>query len=96
MLVAIRRRKAPILALRREIVRRRADAAAERIKRTVRPQITAVAIGGEREIVINPDLHAFRPCVRLRLAALQAQMPLEELKKTDPLAVHRREGRHGF
>ena len=51
----IRRRKSPVLPARREIVRRRSDAASGDIEAPMRPQIRAAPIRGERQIVIQAD-----------------------------------------
>ena len=55
MPLRIRRRKGPVLALRREIVGRRPDPAAGHEERPVRPQVRAEAIGSQRQIVIEAD-----------------------------------------
>ena len=63
MRVAIRRRKGPILAVRRKIVGRRAHPASAGVERPVHPQIRAVAIGGERHVVIQAEPCAPAPVI---------------------------------
>ena len=62
----VRRRKGPVLALRGEIVGRRTHAAARHVERPVRPQVAAEAVGGQRQVVIEPDrqVPVARPLLR--------------------------------
>ncbi len=81
MLHGVRRRKAPILAFGRKGVGRGADPAAVRIELPVRPQIGAKTIGGERQIVIQPDLQSALPGIPLGGGELQIQLPLNVFVK---------------
>ena len=69
MRLRIGRRKAPILALGREIVGRRAHAATANKERPMRPQVGAEVVGRQRQIVIETDRHV---CARASSPARRA------------------------
>ena len=84
--LGIGRRKAPVLALGREIVGRRAHAASGHEEPPVRPQVRAEAVGGQRQVVIEPDRHA--PVARplLRAAAIGYRSATAGTGRTSPCA----------
>src|SRR5207253_1208680 len=79
--LGLRRRKAPVLTLRREVVRRRSDAATGDVEAPVTPEVRAEAVGRQRQVVIKPDGHAALACALLRAPQLHVYLPLHELIK---------------
>src|SRR5580658_4055761 len=77
MLPRIGWRERPVLAGRRKVIRRRPDAAPGYVKRAVRPQVGATAIGGESKIVIQADPHSRLARVLLDLGELAVHVPLQ-------------------
>ena len=85
MLFRAGRRKAPILALRGEVVGRRSDAASGGEERALGPQVGAEAVGGQGQIVIQPDGQAPLARVGLGGGELQIELPLQvAIKQNQP------------
>ena len=70
----IRRRKCPVLPLRRKIVRRSAYPAPGNIEIAVCPQIAAPAVGRQREVVIESDRQSLAARVLLRFGELHVDL----------------------
>jgi hypothetical protein len=85
MLFRARRRKAPILAFRSEVVGRRSHAAAGREERALGPKVRAETVGGQGQIVIQPDGQAPLARVGLGGGELHGELPLHvAIKQKEP------------
>src|ERR1017187_8997956 len=69
------RRKAPVRALGREVVGGRAHAAAGGVEGAMGPQVRAEAVGGESQIVVEPD--GEMAVARVALGAAQLDVDLD-------------------
>ncbi len=76
------RRQTPVLAAHVEVVGRRADARAHRIRVLVRPRLGAGAIDRYREIDVQPDAHGGRRGFAADIAELRGRLPLQILGNT--------------
>src|SRR3954453_20004611 len=76
VLVPIRWREPPVLAVGREIVRRRTDTAPTDVILAMSPQFAAIAVGGQGKIVIQPDVDTGGAYFLLRVGCLLIDAPL--------------------
>ncbi len=93
--VRVGRRKAPVLALGREAVGRRAHPAAGHEEVAMRPKVGTETIGGQRQIVIQTDAQAALDSVLLRGGELQIELPLDVLVEQNTAPVFSREFARG-
>ncbi len=82
-------RQSPVLPVRVEIVRRRADARAQGIEVLAGPRIRASAVNRNREVEIEADAAVPGRCVRGR--KLRSRLPLQVEEKADAARVLPRE-----
>ncbi len=92
VVIGVRRREGPVLALGGEIVRGRSDAATVGVKAGVGPEVAAAAVGGEGKVMIQADGHTGVGGVLLGGVDLGIDEPVDILPELDALPVEAGEG----
>jgi len=89
-------RQAPVLALGRQQVRRRADRNLVGEALGMGPDLGAAPVGADREVAVEPDPHAGAQRRRGGFLQLLIGKVLQPRVVADRLSVLRREGRYGL
>ena len=93
-LLRLERKQPPVLALRAERVRGRANANVARGHLLLDPGVGAVGVDAHGEVAIDAQAHAVQSRASLGRLELKIGLPLKVLEEADPLGAMPREQRH--